>query len=407
MKLDDKSNKGSDKDYKKESENNFDNLNITDAIFKNAPQIIMVVDEDRRVRRINHEGLLIADKELEDAIGLRGGEAINCVHAWDNSKGCGYGFDCSNCTVRNTVLDTFSNKKNYYNIEAKIILKRNNTIMDVTVLISTIYIAANDNEDNHAIVYLTNISKQKEVEQQLSKANSTKDKFFSVIAHDLVSPFGTMLGFSELLVNKSSDEDNKEQCQQYVKLLNSTIKDTYKLLENLLLWSRSQVGSIHFSPETIDLHQLTSNIIEPLKINADIKSIKINNQIPENILIEADVDILSTILRNILANAIKFTHKAGEITIGHDFKTNQNNIKHIEIFVKDNGIGIPEESIDNLFKIDKNISQNGTEEEEGSGLGLILCKEFIEIHNGSIRVESKVDIGSRFIISIPVENSIQ
>ncbi len=252
--------------------------------------------------------------------------------------------------------------------------------------------------------------------QQLKKLNATKDKFFSIIAHDLKSPFNTMLGFSKLLIKKFDVHDRDSQ-KKFLDIIKKDIQHTYKLLENLLTWSRSQRGKIDFNPEKINLFLLSNETIELLYQSAENKSIKIINQTPKNLFIDADKDMLSTILRNLISNAIKFTKKNGAIEIGCDFidliNLESNNSlelrmhksvpsRSLQISVKDSGIGIEKQKQSELFKIAKNTSLKGTEGEIGTGLGLILCKEFVEAHGGKIWVESELGKGSKFIFTLPV-----
>jgi len=236
----------------------------------------------------------------------------------------------------------------------------------------------------------------KESEQQLRKLNDTKDKFFSIISHDLKGPFNTMLGFSRLLVEKFDQFDTAKQ-KKIIGILNDDINNTYKLLENLLQWSRSQRNDLDFKQEKQNLYLILSENLELLNNSAVKKSITIKNTINENIYVYADKDMLSTILRNLVSNAIKFTSKEGTVEIG----CNKNENELIQIYVKDNGLGINEKIQQNLFTISKNISTAGTEDERGTGLGLILCKEFVEKHGGKIWVESEITKGSKFIFTLP------
>ncbi|MEN8119944.1 MAG: PAS domain-containing sensor histidine kinase [Bacteroidota bacterium] len=240
-----------------------------------------------------------------------------------------------------------------------------------------------------------------EREAQLRESNITKDKFFSILAHDLKSPFNTMLGFSNLLINNFDKYDLQKQ-KQFLDVLNQDLKNTYKLLENLLLWSRSQRGTIDFNTKKENLYLLSVETLSLLNHLSENKSIILINQVPKDIYIKADKNMLLTILRNLISNAIKFTPQSGEITISADSKTNKKKQNYIEISVKDSGVGIAKENLSNLFKISENISTKGTEGETGTGLGLILCKEFVEKHGGEIWVESEVGIGSEFIFSLPL-----
>jgi len=235
----------------------------------------------------------------------------------------------------------------------------------------------------------------KERESQLRELNSTKDKLFSVIAHDLRSPFNAILGFSELLIDNTSDFDVTES-EEYLGLINSSAKNTLTLLDNLLNWAKSQTGTIIYKPEETNLPAIISEILEVSKSIAKIKNISIDYTQTDVAEVYADVNMLKTILRNLISNAIKYTHSNGEITISA--LQNQNNI---EITVSDNGVGMNEETRNKLFKIDTNITTTGTANEKGSGLGLILCKEFVEKHGGEIWVKSELGKGSAFIFSLP------
>ncbi|MEN8119937.1 MAG: PAS domain S-box protein [Bacteroidota bacterium] len=248
------------------------------------------------------------------------------------------------------------------------------------------------------------VTKRKETEQALKDSeaklrenNKTKDKFFSILAHDLKSPFNSMLGFSDLLANKF-DNLSVEKQKKFFGVINQGIHNTYKLIENLLLWSRAQMGTIDFNPEKENLYLLTRETIELLGHTAAEKSIMLTNEIPEGTIILAERNMLLTILRNLISNGIKFTPRGGTIEIG---VKSGHALSQYEIYVKDSGIGIAKEKIARLFSISENISTKGTEKEEGTGLGLILCKEFVEKHGGEIWVESEIGKGSEFIFTIP------
>jgi PAS domain S-box-containing protein len=238
----------------------------------------------------------------------------------------------------------------------------------------------------------------KDSEAKLRESNNTKDKFFSIIAHDLKSPFQSILGCSEIL-EMNHKEYNEEKRGEIIKLITMSAKRAYGLLENLLTWSRSQSGMIDYKPEKLQLNVVLLDTIFDLQVYADQKDIKINNQITNDELVFADKNMISTILRNLISNAIKFTQQNGIVTLGAQ-KTAETNFT--EIWVKDTGIGIPKDIMDNLFRIDKKVfTTSGTANEKGTGLGLILCKEFVEKHGGEIRVESKPEKGSIFSFTIP------
>ena len=236
--------------------------------------------------------------------------------------------------------------------------------------------------------------------EKLKELNATKDKFFTILAHDLKSPFNAIVNFSDLLLVNYDKYDSEKQ-KEFIKYIHQSAENTYKLLENLLLWSRSQIGLIEFNPKEENLFSISIETIELLHPNAKSKSISINNEIPEDLLVKTDKELYVTILRNLLTNAVKFSPKGGNIIIKADTITNKNNVSFSKIYVIDEGIGISQEKIKKLFLITENISTKGTEDETGTGIGLILCKDFVEMHGGEIKVESKENIGTTISFTIP------
>lgn len=234
----------------------------------------------------------------------------------------------------------------------------------------------------------------RESEAKLKEANYAKDKFFSIISHDLRSPFNSLLGFSEILEENFDDYDNAKQ-KQYLGYIHAGIKNTYRLLDDLLLWARSQKESIDFIPKKLNLSRLANETYELFKQPSENKSIELINQIPENIHITADKDMISTVFRNLISNALKFTSKGGKIIIEAENKQ-----QFTKITIKDNGVGISKDMIPKLFEITESISTSGTENEKGTGLGLVLCKEFVEKHGGKIWVYSEINKGSTFYFTI-------
>ncbi|WP_456376417.1 tetratricopeptide repeat-containing sensor histidine kinase [Lutibacter sp.] len=228
----------------------------------------------------------------------------------------------------------------------------------------------------------------------LKQLNNTKDRFFSIIAHDLKNPFNSIIGFTELLIENGNEYDEEKRLK-FLKIIKGSTSKASSLLNNLLIWANSQSGSLKFNPQKIELKQNVSNVVSLLEIQAINKEIKISNSISKNLFVEADKNMLATILRNLISNSIKFTEIKGEVQI-----TALTNSNFVEITVKDNGIGISKTEIDNLFKIEVKNSNIGTANEQGSGLGLILCKEFVDKHGGKIWVESTLNEGSEFKFTI-------
>ncbi|MFA3783980.1 tetratricopeptide repeat protein [Melioribacteraceae bacterium 4301-Me] len=225
--------------------------------------------------------------------------------------------------------------------------------------------------------------------------NAVKDKFFKIIAHDLKAPFNTILGSVDILKNNYHELTDEER----FSLLNniaSTADKSYQLLDNLLVWSQSQTGKIKFNPSKINLSHLFKETASLFEHAAKNKNLELVIDCPENLEVYADEQMLHTVMRNLISNGIKFTEK-GQITI-KAYKEDGS----LKVIVNDTGIGMDEAFYKNLFKVDHYVSTYGTHGEKGTGLGLILCKEFIEKHNGKIWVESKLGEGSKFIFTIPL-----
>jgi PAS domain S-box-containing protein len=234
--------------------------------------------------------------------------------------------------------------------------------------------------------------------EQLTLADSDKDRLMSILAHDLRSPFNALLGLSELLTQNIRKYDI-DKIEKLVNHIYKSAQNTYNLLDDLLLWARSQSGKIPYEPQNLRLADICKDIVENLELNADTKNITINHFVTDEMNIFADIDMLKTILRNLISNAIKFTNIGGQINI----RCEQTNSK-ITISVSDNGVGIAAEVIDKLFEISHIHTTKGTSNESGTGLGLLLCKEFVEKHGGEIWAESEEGKGSTFYFTIPYKH---
>ena len=232
-------------------------------------------------------------------------------------------------------------------------------------------------------------------ELHLKEVIATKDKFLSIIAHDLRSPFNSTIGFLELLLTKY-DEFNDEERKDHISLISENATTALNLLENLLVWAKSQTGRMAFNPVKQKLAPILNSVKETFQSAINQKDLTFKISIPDGIEILADTNMLGSIFQNLISNAIKYSRKGGTLLL--DVQEIQN---QIEMIVSDNGIGMGKETKNRLFKVGEEISIPGTSNEKGSGLGLILCKDFIEKHNGSIVVESEIGKGSQFIVRIP------
>lgn len=271
-------------------------------------------------------------------------------------------------------------------------------IIAILLLVSIIFVISIAYINKKQINELLNDKNAKIEEQrlELEKLNASKNKFFSIIAHDLKNPFHTVMGYSYLL-SKEYDHLPDMERRKYSSDLYKSASLIFRLLENLLDWSRSQTGRLKYTPQEIDFHDIYENIHSLLKPIADQKHIKLLTEIDdEDAHVFADPMMLETILRNLMNNAIKFTPDNGWVkTIVKGDGAN------VQVCVQDNGIGIQNDELVNLFRIDSKVKRKGTNQEDGSGLGLIICEEFVKKNGGNIWVNSQQGKGSQFYFTIP------
>ena len=246
--------------------------------------------------------------------------------------------------------------------------------------------------------------------KELLESNTSKDKFFSILAHDLKNPFQGLLGFIDLLY-EDLDELSNAQVKEYLSNVRTASYHTYALLENLLEWSRIQSGKMPFNPTQFSIHDEIDSVISVLDNNATRKEIKLINEVDPELIVEADRNMIHSVIQNLITNSIKFSNLKGRVVLRSRVpKTNTKSKisaepgdrQWLEISVSDNGIGIPEEILPRLFKLNGQYSQSGTANEPGTGLGLVLCHEMVEKNGGHIWAESIAGQGATFIFTIPL-----
>lgn len=249
-------------------------------------------------------------------------------------------------------------------------------------------------EQNDALV-----DQKREIEQQkvdLQQLNSTKDKFFSILAHDIKGPLNSLTAFLNIMTNHL-DEMSQEDIRFMSSNLNKSVKNLYSLLENVLSWSRSQMGVLEYKYEAIDLYEIIEQNVQLLAISAQNKGIHLVNKAQKGLIAWADSNSIHTVLRNLISNAIKFTSTDGNVSI-----ISQATDSKIVVAVRDTGVGMSKEVMEKIFQIDSRYTTKGTANEVGTGLGLVLVKEFIEKNHGTLRVESEEGKGSTFIFTLPL-----
>ncbi len=236
------------------------------------------------------------------------------------------------------------------------------------------------------------IENQKEA---LEKSDKNKQRLLGILAHDLINPFNVILGYTKLL-----DEDyasfSKNERKQFISAINKYAKSSYNLTRNLLDWVKVQQNRLVVKKETLNCKNIIATAIEPYMILANKKNINVSTNISDNIFVEADKNMLKSVIGNLFVNAVKFTNKKGEIK----FHLNKNKDNTVTIAIEDNGVGMSQQQLSNLFDITKVSSSQGTNNEKGLGLGLVFSKELMELQNGSLQMFSKKDVGSKAVLTV-------
>ncbi len=290
-------------------------------------------------------------------------------------------------------------------------LKKNPATADIPVIFMTALSETADKVEGFrcgAVDYIVKPLQQEEVlarvtnhltirhqRRQLAELNATKDKFFSIISHDLRNQFFSLMGFAKLLrqfYDTCSDTDRKT----YIKDIHDSSERTYRLFDNLVQWAKMQTGRMETKLVSIDLKPLADEVIALLSQSAATKEIDLSCPVEGDLKVHGDRDILSLILRNLVSNAVKFTPRGGKVSL-----TARASADRVAITVSDTGTGMTPETVEGLFRIDTHVTTKGTEKEVGTGLGLILVKEFLDLHKGEIEVESSPGVGSRFTVTLP------
>lgn len=246
-----------------------------------------------------------------------------------------------------------------------------------------------------AIVILKYALETSQLNKKLVKSNSTKDKLFSIISHDLRSPFHSIIGFNEIIA-ESLKRKEYDDIETYNKIVVDSSNGLIKMIDNLLLWSKSQQNNLKLDPSSVNIKDLIDEAVSVSELQAKKKSISFNTEDVSDFTCHIDKPTVSIVLNNLISNALKFSYTDSQITLKTTPRGN-----YIDISIADSGVGMPKEKLDDLFEITKSKSTQGTENENGTGLGLVICKEFIEKNKGTITVESTLKVGTTFTITLP------
>ncbi len=371
-----------------------------DSIFRNAAVVLILVNKDRIVLDINKSGEIYTGKRRAELLGLLGGQAINCINSTgsDNSV-CGSGKDCGSCKLKSSIEKVFTKGESTYKEEGVMrVIDKNNKPIVCNILISCSPI--HKKGETMALVTLDDITEQKKIERKLKDLNAMKDRMFSILAHDLSTHFNIILGYSELLMNMGNSVEEIGERQTFIKYLHSSSRQAHFILENLLTWARMQMNHIPFKLEHILLNELIEESIELYNFAAQAKNMTIT--LDSTLLYEvvADKFMVTTVIQNILSNALKFSNEGDNISI----VISHNKGGFVKVEIKDSGIGMSDEVINKLFKVEENYSSVGTAGEKGTGIGLIICKDLIQRNKGKIGVESELGKGSTFWFLLPIIN---
>lgn len=363
-----------------------ENRNKLDAIFNNSIMAVVLFDTMGNFMMVN--------SRMCDMLGYTRNELLSLSPlqiTFDDDK-----------EVSQIMLDRiFKNEIDHYNIEKRYVRK------DGSVFWANLFVSAVKDANGHikeVVGLFGDIDDKKRIElqlveneRQLKELNATKDKLFSIIAHDIKNPFHAILGLSSVL-SQGIDEFSKDEIRDFVDRIMEAGENTYKLLEDLLTWGRSQLGKLKASPQNVSPAKVVDEIFGTYKTMAANKRISLQNQIDTSLTLWADYEMLKFMLRNLIHNGLKFTPEGGSVTC---FQQQSASKRYIDIGVRDNGIGIRPQKLDVLFDINAFLSTMGTADEKGTGLGLSLTHEMVGLNQGKISVQSEVDKGTVFVLSLP------
>lgn len=370
------------------------------SIYDASPALLCIINTDYQVIDANQKFKEVTGWPKNNQNINTIGNVIDCIYSVTNPHGCGYGLKCQECSLRQKLKNTIENRIEYKEVEYKHTIFHGVEEKEITVLISTHIIQFNG--ETNFLLNLIDITPRIQFEneikrknEELQKLNYEKDNLFSIISHDLRSPFQGFIGLTEILSN-SIDSMPPLKLKEISKTIHISATNIFALLKNLFEWSLIQRNLYEINLEPLQIKKIISSAIDSFKSTASLKNITIINGIKRDVTILADKKMLNSIIVNLISNAIKFSFRGSSIFINLD----ENSKESIIISVTDFGIGMPEELMKNLFKIEEKVGRKGTEDEPTTGLGLILCKEFVEKMNGNIWVSSKYNYGTSFQFSL-------
>jgi PAS domain S-box-containing protein len=349
------------------------------VIFDNAPVGLMYFDKEGVIELCNDAFIKILDSSEDTLIGM------NLTQISDEriNKALKTTFQGKSAEFEGEYLPQTGNRSVYIRAVTKPVFSKHNIVEGGLCILEDITSRMAGDE------------RIKQANSELKRLNAEKDKFFSILAHDLRSPFSAFLGFTDILA-EGIDTMSPAILKSIGVSMKESANNLYSLLENLLQWSRMQQGSMGFYPEEFKLKKKVLESIEPLLINANNKIIDVKYEMAEDLTVYADAKMIETLIRNLFSNAVKFTHREGSITVS----ARETDDNYVEMCFSDTGIGMSRQMVDSLFRLDVKSNRPGTDGELSTGLGLVLCREFVEMNGGRIRVESRENAGSSFCVTL-------
>lgn len=364
-----------------------------EMLFHNITSAIFIVDSDARIRSFNDSFRAIFFDDSAQIEGGYCGNVLGCKYTVEEDADCGRTTNCTRCEFRNSIFRTLIEKvpTNKSHLVRDFYIRGQSVQKHFQYSTRHIHFQG----ENMVLVVVDDITELEAQRRQLEELVAAKDRFFSILAHDLKGPLNTVLGFSSLLANHAALLTREEIIEQGA-MLHQSVRNMYRLLENLLDWARSQTGLLKPDFELVLLNNLINENIELFQSRATEKGIQLVNMSKKPVMAWCDQNTMRTVVRNLVSNAIKFTPGGGQVMV----RANRENGNAV-LSVRDTGVGIDEPHLDNLFRIDYRHTAEGTDREKGTGIGLVLCQEFVRLNKGSISVISQKNAGTEFVVSLP------
>ena len=376
------------------------------AIHEHAPVVMLMVDKDRRVQKANGVAADFAGRSMQEMLGLRGGEALRCLHHLDDPKGCGFGEACQECQVRRAVLDTFADQKSRKNTEARLSFSNGQKSREKCLLVNTAYLEVAGQE--RVLVCLQDITCIKEVEQALIQAkqeaeaaNYSKSMFLANMSHEIRTPLNGIMGMMQLLDTTGLDEEQ----QEYVQIASNACKRLTNLLSDILDLSKIEAGKLEVQAESFSVEYLCASITSLFQPQARDKGLEleyvIDPSLPDNVV--GDEKRLQQILFNLVGNSIKYTEE-GRVSLEATASSSPDKEHRLQVLfqVQDTGVGIPEDKLENLFEPFVQVDGSLTRRYQGAGLGLSIVRRLVELMGGSLSIQSQSEQGTSVQVILPV-----